>query len=602
MKILCIETKTDREFNILFNLLKSDESLQVDKSKLYDDNYDFYITNGNITDQLQLKTSYKPIILYLTTNPFVEDIESFVYNKENHLSWLHKTSLITQIWIQCHCDKYRVYLETIYKLPVSVVPFSYDLPEKISSPSIEIQNSTLDIVLFESNRTFNDSSLKLLYICQEYYNLYADKLGTVYLFNMPENDVSYKIIESLDLWKHKKLRIFKNLSHQEILTFFKSNRNRTIFLGNTILNNIHLFMYDIVYNDLTLLHTQKEFPYGVYYDLNDIKTSIQLLHNPIICNKRFTISDIESYNSNVKTYIVKYIKTINPITINMHEFNGDIHDITKPLVITYDNAPTENTWFYINTLKKNKWDYMLIGKEEKWEGCVTRMNAYMNALKTLPPNKIVVLTYARDVICCRSSSAFMDAFKSFSSDMVVCMELMCDYQFDRDQDYVGYQCHTLSNYWKHHSYAIIPKRKYVNNGLVVGKVSKLIELMKYGIDNKYIYDQFSLGSFVNKHPTDIGVDTEADIFHTSCFGVYSGMKDINLQKTDSPTFAELFGRAAFFLHIPGIEQIKGAKVLYKTVKALIESGIDDTLFRECYECPEPSWIPTKNIILYQRNT
>jgi hypothetical protein len=77
------------------------------------------------------------------------------------------------------------------------------------------------------------------------------------------------------------------------------------------------------------------------------------------------------------------------------------------------------------------------------------------------------------------------------------------------------------------------------------------------------------------------------------------MLDINLQKTDSPTFAELFGRAAFFLHIPGIAQIKGAKVVYKTVKALVESGIHDTLLREGYNYPEPAWIlKNKNVIIY----
>lgn len=603
MKIQFIETETDREFDALYNLLKSDDSLQVNKSKLYDDNYDFYITNGNITDQLQ-KQSYKPIILYMTKNPLVDDIESFVYNKENNLSWLHKTSLITHIWIQSHYDEYKVYLETIYKLPVLIVPFSYDLPEKISSAPTEIKNTTLDIVLFESNHTFNESSLKLLYICQEYYRLYSVELGTVYLFNMPENEVSSKIIESLDIWKDKKLRIFKTLSHQEILTFFKSNKNRTIFLSNSIMNHIHLFMYDLVHNNVTILHTQKEFPYGVYYDVNDIKTCIQLLRNPNTCNKQFTISDIENYNSTVKTYIIKLIKTTNPRNknINVHEFKGDVQDLTRPLVITYDNAPTENTWFYINTLKKNDWDYMLIGKDEKWEGWITRINAYMNILKTLPSNKVVVLTDARDVICCRSSFAFMDAYASFSSDMVVCMEIICDSRFGRDSDYIGFQCHTLKNYWKYHSYATIPKRKYVNNGLVAGKVSKLIELMQYGIDNKYIDDQFSLGSFVNTHPAGVGVDTEADVFHTSCFGAFSGIKDINLQKTDSPTFAELFGRAAFFLHIPGMEQIKGAKVIYRTVKALIESGIHDTLLREGYEYSEPGWVATKNIILYQGNT
>lgn len=603
MRIQCIEINAnDREFNELFTLLSSDKSLSVKKSSTYEVGHDFYITNGNIVDQLSFTISYTPIVLYITQNPFVDDIESFVYNKENKLNWLYKTSLITHIWIQSHYDDYKVYLESLYKIPVYVVPFSYTPPKKLPS---EVSGSTtgkLDIVLYESNKTFNESCLKLLYICQEYYNLYPSNLGTVYLMNTPENDTAVKLIESLGIRKDRKLRNFKHLSNDEILTFFKSNQNRTIFLSNGILPNIYSFMYDIAYNDLTLVHSHKDFPYGVYYDVNDIKTCIQLLHNPLIQNKKFNITDIEVYNSNVTAFIKKLIDSIKPRnqTINIHEYSyADIQDVSKPLVITYDNAPTENTKFYINTLKNNKWDYVLIGKDEKWEGWITRSNAYMNILKTLPSNKIVLLTDARDVICCRSSHAFMDAFRSFSSDLVVCMELICDSRLARESDYVGMQCHSLRNYWKYHSIQV-PKRKYVNNGLIAGKVSKLIEMLQYGIDNKHIDDQFSLGSFVNKYPACIATDSDADIFHTSCFGAFSGLLDINLQKTDSPTFAELFGRAAFFLHIPGMECIKGAKVVYRTVKALIESGIHDTLLRDGYEYPEPSWVPNteKNVITY----
>jgi hypothetical protein len=605
MKILFIDNcnDEDREFNALYTLLKSYDTYNVSKSNKYENTYDLYITNGAIN----VGVSSAPVILYITQNPFVGDIESFVYNKENQLDWLHTSKTITHIWIQSHYDEYKVYLETIYKLPVTTVQFTYniyDISEEEQPESSTKHTAVVDIVLHETNHTFNTSSLKLLYICQEYYNLYPTQIGTVYLLNMPDHDTSYKLIESFGLWKDKKLRIFKQMPDRDILSFFKKNPNRTIFLSNTILNNIDAFMYDLVYNNILLMHTQKEFPYGVYYDKNDIKTCIQLIHDPSTKNKQFSKTDIENYNASVKTHYTQLITSIssrtNTQTINVHEYEyNDINDLSKPLVISYDNAPTENTRFYINTLKKNKWEYVLIGKGEKWEGWTTRMRAYMNILKTLPPNKLVVLTDARDVICCRGSSAFMDAFASFSRDIIVCMEIMCGNQIEIDDDYIGLQCHPLKNYWKYHSYTKTPSRKYVNNGLIAGKVSKLIEILQYGIDNKYTDDQFSLGSYVNKYPAGVGVDTEAELFHTTCFGAYSGMLDINLQKTDSPTFAELFGRAAFFLHIPGIAQIKGAKVVYKTVKALVESGIHDTLLREGYNYPEPAWIlKNKNVIIY----
>jgi hypothetical protein len=606
MKIQLLDTihsNNDPALESLFEILKLAE-IDVDKSNTYSSGYDLYITNGDVSTQIKEKLNV-PVIYYITSNPYVHDIESFVYNKTNCYNWLHNTSIITTLWIQSQYEEYRDYLEVIYKLPVYIVPFTYNISQPIANIQKTSNMKTVDIILYETNDTFNSSSLKALYICEEYYRRYPEKLGTVYLINMPENETAYKLKDALMISKDKKLRVFNNLKNHDILTFFKQNTNRTVFLSNSNLNHVTQFMYDIVYNNMLLLHTQKKFPFGVYYDVLDTETCLQLLNNDTLQNKVFGAAEVESY---IKQIVDDYKKVLSYVVglkstqskINIHEQScTDTNDLAKPLVITYDNEPNENTQFYIQTLKTNKWDYILIGKGETWGGWTTRMNAYLNILKTLPPNKIVILTYARDVICCRSSSAFMDAYRSFSSDMVVCMELMCDNSFDKPADYIGLQCHPIKKYWKFHSIASPPSRKYVNNGLVAGKVHKLIEMIQYGIDNKYTDDQFALGSFINNHPAAVGVDTEMELFHTSCFGAYAGMLDINLQKTDSPTFAELFGRAAFFLHIPGTIHINGSKLIYKTVKALIDSGIHDTLFRTGYDYPEPKWITTskKNIIL-----
>jgi hypothetical protein len=306
------------------------------------------------------------------------------------------------------------------------------------------------------------------------------------------------------------------------------------------------------------------------------------------------VKTIEKYNADVlipfyKNYMSKYIDL--PSSINIHEQMCEHKDdISKPLVITYDNNPTENTTFYIKTLKKNNWEYILIGKDETWEGWITRMRAYLSILKTLNPNKVVVLTDARDVICCRSANAFMDAFNYYKSDLIACMELICDNRMKQPSDYIGNQCHPIRNYWKHHNIQT-PPRQYVNNGLIAGKAFKLIELLQYGIDNKFNDDQKALGSFINTYPQGIATDIHAELFHTTCFGAYSGLLDLRLQSDDSPTFAEIFGRSGFFLHIPGIAHISGASVLYNTTKSLIDAGISDELLRYGYPYDEPKWVP-----------
>jgi hypothetical protein len=601
MKIQFIDTNITNNdpaaFESLFEIMKCIPAVQIVKSTVYEHGYDAYIVNGDISSQIK-EAIRVPVIYHISTNPYVYDIEAFVYNKASIYKWLHTSSIITHIWINKHYEEYKEYLEVIYKLPVYVVPFTYKIPQKLPDSSQSPNSKIVDIVLYESNETFNTSSLKALYICEEYYRRNPTKLGTVYVLNMPDNETAHKLVDASILSKDKKLRKFNKLKEQDVLSFFKNNINHTLFLSNSNLNHSTQFMYDIVYNNLLLLHTQKNFPYGVYYDVLDTETCIQLIQQcDTLKSKVFEVSEVETYNKQISEEYANLLVHILPKTssaINIHEYAySDINDLSKPLVITYDNQPTENTRFYINTLKTNKWDYILLGKDEVWEGWTTRTKAYLNILKTLPQNKVVVLTDARDVICCRSSSAFMDAFHSFSKDIVVCMELMCDNLLDQPDDYIGLQCHPIQNYWKYHSIHPIPDRKYVNNGLVVGKVCKLIEVLKYNVDNKYLDDKYALGSYINKNPAAVGVDIHADILHTSCFGVYAGMMDIHKQKIDSPTLAELFGRAAFFLHIPGIGQIKGSKIVYKTVKALVESGIHDTLLRAEYNFPEPKWASMK---------
>lgn len=583
-QIHCIEsTSSDRCFDALFDVLRCISSINVTKSTQIEENKDFYITN-NIAINSPIATN-KPFVYFMSYNPYVIDVESFVYNKPSNL----KTKC-TAIWIQDTYKEYKEYVETIYKLPVHVVPFMYTMHEK--APLSNKTGNSLDIVLYDSNKTFNESVLKSLLICEEFYMKHPTELGTVYLFNMPSNDIAYKMLDSFTVWNDKKLRIFSGISETDILKFFSNSTNHVVFLSNSVVEHISPFMYDIVNYGFPLLHTQSVFPFGIFYDKNNISDCVKHLT---------TYKDLKSNSYSFQTHKSEQLKGIQTLfeesyiqkqkqVVNIHEQCApSINNLSEPIVITYDNAPTENTAFYIQTLKNNKWEYILIGKDETWKGWITRMNAYLHVLKTLDSNKVVVLTDARDVLCLRSSTSFMDAFAHYKSDMVACMELMCDNQIEVPDNYIGFQCHPIKNYWNHHNIPI-PVRKYVNNGLLVGKAYKLIEVLQYGIDNNFIDDQKALGSFINTYPQSVGVDIHAEIFHTTCFGSHAGLLDERLQSDDAPTLAELFGRGAFFLHIPGMRGVKGAKVIYNITKSLLEAGVSDSLLRAGYPYEEPAWV------------
>jgi hypothetical protein len=261
---------------------------------------------------------------------------------------------------------------------------------------------------------------------------------------------------------------------------------------------------------------------------------------------------------------------------------------TAPLLVTYDNAPNDNTRYFIKTLETQGWSYKLIGVGEKWGSWPTRMRAYRDFLCTLDDEQLVVLSDARDVVCVRGPKAFVKGFNTFKKDMVVSMELLCGGKLNPPEIFNCVQCIPLTAYWRHHKVDPLPCRKFVNNGLVSGRAKALKACLNWIIDNNYVDDQLGLGAYMNAFPDRVAADVNADILHTTNFGVNAGIQSIHVQKHDSPTFAELFGRGAFFIHISGLGG-KGQLVMYKFVCTMIDTGSCDNLLREPYKYSEPEW-------------
>jgi len=267
-------------------------------------------------------------------------------------------------------------------------------------------------------------------------------------------------------------------------------------------------------------------------------------------------------------------------------------DVTRPLVVTYDNNPNDYTNRFFKSLETNKWDYISLGNGEEWRGLVNKIIAYHKYVQTLPENKVIVLSDARDVVCLRSPKAFMEAFLSFHREIVVSMELLCDGKFTVKDDYVSDVCVPLTKYWNYNNISTLPARKFVNSGLIVGRagaLSRCLEwVLSYMTQSNLNNDQSAFGMYINAFPDRVACDIDASVLHSSVFGVNAGLQNIHIQKEDSPTFAELFGRGAFFLHLPGLSA-KGQHIVYQQVCKSIDMGVCDKQIREPYGYAEPTW-------------
>lgn len=251
--------------------------------------------------------------------------------------------------------------------------------------------------------------------------------------------------------------------------------------------------------------------------------------------------------------------------------NKRITNYSNPLVISVEtNADNKNTYYFVKTLINNNWDYDIIGIGKPWKGFQSKIEYFHEYLKTLPPDKIVVLSDARDVFCVRSPEHFIQAFESFQKPILVSLEIFCqgqpnDNAVKNPKDI--WQCVPLNNYWKHQT--IKPKiRRYVNSGLIVGKTKDLLEYFDWVAKTTWKDDQASLGDYMNIFPDKVAADINADILHTSSFAINAAVSTKN-QWYDSPSFAELTGKLNFFLHLPGANSSMAQKRIYDMIQKLI---------------------------------
>jgi hypothetical protein len=284
------------------------------------------------------------------------------------------------------------------------------------------------------------------------------------------------------------------------------------------------------------------------------------------------IEQFDSYNPLVIEQYKKLLgcKNIkNVVTIDKEALKKDLE---TPLVISYDNAPTENTKSFERSLKKNGWQYKFVGEGETWEGWRTRMKCYYKHLNELQDDKVVVVSDARDVFCVRSSKWFMHAYDSMESDFIVSAEIICSGKFEQEVQYGN--CVPVTEYWKHHEIKKdqMPLHRYVNAGLIVGKAKPIRTFLKWAIDTFQTDDQIALGRYINLNPSICKLDSDLRLLHTSAAFMLGGVVDVLKQKKDCPTLFDLMGRGCFFLHLPG-QIYEEPRAFYNLVKTILEGDI-----------------------------
>jgi glycosyl transferase family 25 len=594
--ILFYEITPDRYFQNLYTHVNSITPCKLISSIAEHESSDVCVVNGNPGLSIESKT----IIQVVNYNPMGHDLLSIQSNI---------------IWLNDIYSSYKSYVETITKKPVIIVPNIWSpVYPNVTYP---FGSKKTDIVIVGNHSSVGQSDIKPLLISELIVSSYPDQIGTIFYMNAPEDHSS--IMRFMDtLACRSKIRIFVKLTDKTIIGHFLKSENKVIFLTNSVNDEMPPLFYDILYAKYPFVHSsitlRDRFQMKEHYDSADLATAVQHIKR-IMESGSYSKCEEERLTQLSRfdiTNIEEILRVNKPSKIKVEEFTSksivsttlNVENISTPLVIAYDNAPTENTNVFIKTLESNHWEYMIVGQGDKWEGWLTRLKKYKEVLEALPKDKVVVLSDARDVFCVRDSCVFMDGFEALnhSNKLIVCGEMICDGRFieDYDSSKPAVQNKCLDNYWKHHGCAP-PLRQFVNNGLVCGRVSALLEYFNWTQTSSIKDDQLLLAMYTDLFPDKIVLDSDLGLFHSSVFGHNAGMIHPRAQTVDAPTIATLAGRSVFFLHIPGL-RFKGQQRLYDTIKQVLMNGYSDTYLRTDYPFPTLPWNPSPKPVVVHKQT
>jgi len=186
-----------------------------------------------------------------------------------------------EVWIiDSHNDTTLTYMEVInkHKIPVRGVPHIWSplfLKDKEGTMSTNKPSSRkqLDIVIMEPNLGYCKSGWLPLVICEKLCLEQPELIHQVFLFGAPSHPTAVGMMESLDLWKLKKLRIMGRIPITNILSFFSNSDQHgdymTVFLSHQINIPLNYAYFDALYTGFPLIHNSKplkEKGLGYYYD------------------------------------------------------------------------------------------------------------------------------------------------------------------------------------------------------------------------------------------------------------------------------------------------------------------------------------------------
>ena len=204
---------------------------------------------------------------------------------------------------------------------------------------------------------------------------------------------------------------------------------------------------------------------------------------------------------------------------NINMLTNKINNFTNIHIITYENTNHDHLEFLKKSARKHGWkNIKVLGNGQMWKGFGTKIFECKRYLETLDKNDIAIIIDARDVIINGSPDDFVRKIIEFNiQDKVLfsaeggcCPEDKNQYkpmivtqeerQFMEDKQTNG-------------------PFKYLNAGMLVGKVKNIIDIYPYDMTHEEQDDQNAAVKYWYRNPHKIELNYNEEIFSNATWSI-----------------------------------------------------------------------------------
>jgi hypothetical protein len=175
------------------------------------------------------------------------------------------------------------------------------------SLNLKAPTGKINVVIRVENGTFNEASWRQLLICELAHTQNPNLISTVWIINNTSILCAEKMRQQLKLHKDGKIRVFTDFSFPDLLGFFVSQGNRSVYLQNNVMDTYDPLAVLCAEQGILPIHTskflQKE-SVGIFYDHKDLTQGANLV-------SLAADADISKVPEAAKSCMAKY--TVQPV-------------------------------------------------------------------------------------------------------------------------------------------------------------------------------------------------------------------------------------------------------------------------------------------------